>query len=216
MSRTTLCQGWTCALDCFVEILSFTWPERNSRLFGTLRSVCGISRLTQRSTLQSRNNYLPPRQSVLFIQQLTWKLVLFLSVPAVQHWVTFFRWKLPHGVVFALVSSDAYTGSLQKNPLNSEHRAVERFTDSVDSETFTYKTDAPAGNYLTLVSALGTQLGNRDFETTPNIKYRDFLCGHALYPFDFTQDHCSRHFYQNYVRNVRVMKLKFGPRLLLF
>lgn len=93
---------------------------------------------------------------------------------------------LPDRVIFALVPHDQYLGSLGSSPFAFEPHGLEEVSLTLDNATTTYKMDFFNDNYMDLYLAIATQLGNKEFLSSPNISYSDLGKSMAIFPFDLT------------------------------
>jgi hypothetical protein len=119
--------------------------------------------------------------------------------------------KLPSRVIIALTTHENYLGSLKTTPLHFPHYGLAEISLTIDNYTRTYKMDWKNNLYMELFVCLARELGNKDMDCSPNIKYGD-IPNLALYPFDLTESHTMDDLQIPTHKNVR-LELKFDTAL---
>jgi hypothetical protein len=111
---------------------------------------------------------------------------------------------LPNRVIFALVTDENYLGSLKHNPFHFQSFGLEQISVIIENQTLSYKVDFEHGFYGELFMSLSSQMGMKQFDCSPNIKYADMANGLAFFPFDLTASRDTHNAHISTTKNVRV------------
>ena len=157
-------------------------------LFICQKRITEAVRDAHRATLQTRNMLYPLRKVQM----------KFFTRGANRSDLTeanFVNGTLPRRIIMGLVSTEAFNGHQNQNPLNFKHFNVKTIIMRKNGDTVPFqsietdfKNSCALRGYLALIEGTNIFFKNRSIDIRPLI---DFPQGYALYAFDLTPDHAD-------------------------